>query len=215
MTMCIQAFWTEISADRLNTVLDDLLEELKITKRQRIREIMKRPEQETLIQSSQNREDKVFRVHVISNGDPLEIYTSKDGEVIFKKYSPISELGSIAAQYCEVLYRTAGYPVLITDRDHVVAVGGISRRDVLERRVSHGLEDQIENRRSFSAGDGQPLQPIEGVAYYALVQSPIISSGDVCGSVMFLQNKESDRPGDAEQKLIQAAASYLGKQMEL
>lgn len=70
MTMCIQAFWTEISADRLNTVLDDLLEELKITKRQRIREIMKRPEQETLIQSSQNREDKVFRVHVIRNGDP-------------------------------------------------------------------------------------------------------------------------------------------------
>ena len=67
MTMCIQAFWTEISADRLNTVLDDLL---KIAKRQRIREIMKRPEQETLIQSSQNREDKVFRVHVIRNGDP-------------------------------------------------------------------------------------------------------------------------------------------------
>lgn len=68
--MCIQAFWTEISADRLNTVLDDLLEELKIAKRQRIREIMKRPEQETLIQSSQNREDKVFRVQFISNGDP-------------------------------------------------------------------------------------------------------------------------------------------------
>ena len=103
---------------------------------------------------------------------------------------------------------------LITDRDHVVAVSGISRREVLERRVSHGLEDQIENRRSFSAGDGQPLQPIEGVAY-SLAQSPIISSGDVCGSVMFLQNKESDRPGDAEQKPIQAAARYLGKQMEL
>ena len=122
---------------------------------------------------------------------------------------------SIAAQYCEVLYRTAGFPVLITDRDHMVAVSGISRREVLERRVSHGLEDQIENRRIFSAGDGQPLQPIEGVAYYALVQSPIISSGDVCGSVMFLQNKENDRPGEAEQKLIAAAASYLGKQMEL
>ena len=104
--------------------------------------------------------------------------------------------------------------MLITDRDHVVAVSGISRREVLERRVSHGLEAQIENRRSFSAGDGQPLQPIEGVAY-SLAQSPIISSGDVCGSVMFLQNKESDRPGDAKQKLIQAAASYLGKQMEL
>ena len=60
----------------------------------------------------------------IREGDPLEIFVSNEGEVIFKKYSPISELGSIAAQYCEVLYRTAGFPVLITDRDHVVAVGG-------------------------------------------------------------------------------------------
>ena len=108
----------------------------------------------------------------IREGDPLEIFVSNEGEVIFKKYSPISELGSIAAQYCEVLYRTVGFPVLITDRDHVVAVSGISRREVLERRVSHGLEDQIENRRSFSASDGQPLQPIEGVSYYSLVQSP-------------------------------------------
>jgi len=69
-----------------------------------------------------------------------------------------------------VLYRTAGFPVLITDRDHVVAVSGISRREVLERRVSHGLEDQIENRKCFSAGDGQPLQPIEGVASFRLAQ---------------------------------------------
>ncbi len=159
---------------------------------------------------------EIRRTMRIREGDPLEIFVSNEGEVIFKKYSPISELGSIAAQYCEVLFRTAGYPVLITDRDHVVAVSGISRREVLERRVSPSLEDHIENRRGFSAAEGQsPLQPIEGVAYYALVQSPIISSGDVCGSIMFLQNKENDRPADAEQKLIQAAAAYLGKQMEL
>ena len=133
---------------------------------------------------------EIRRTMRIREGDPLEIFVSNEGEVIFKKYSPISELGSIAAQYCEVLFRTAGYPVLITDRDHVVAVSGISRREVLERRVSPSLEDHIENRRGFSAAEGQsPLQPIEGVAYNALVQSPIISSGDVCGSIMFLQNK--------------------------
>ena len=169
----------------------------------------------SVVQSATHHTDKVLRANIVSDGDPLEIFVSNEGEVIFKKYSPISELGSIAAQYCEVLFRTAGYPVLITDRDHVVAVSGISRREVLERRVSPGLEDHIENRKSYMAGDGQPLQPIEGMAYYALAQSPIISSGDVCGSVMFLQNKENDRPGEAEQKLIQAAASYLGKQMEL
>ncbi len=169
----------------------------------------------SVVQSAAHHADKVLRANIVSDGDPLEIFVSNEGEVIFKKYSPISELGSIAAQYCEVLFRTAGYPVLITDRDHVVAVSGISRREVLERRVSPGLEDHIENRKSYMAGDGQPLQPIEGMAYYALAQSPIISSGDVCGSVMFLQNKENDRPGEAEQKLIAAAASYLGKQMEL
>ena len=86
---------------------------------------------------------EIRRTMRIREGDPLEIFVSNEGEVIFKKYSPISELGSIAAQYCEVLFRTAGYPVLITDRDHVVAVSGISRREVLERRVSPGLEDHI------------------------------------------------------------------------
>ena len=136
---------------------------------------------------------EIRRTMRIREGDPLEIFVSNEGEVIFKKYSPISELGSIAAQYCEVLYRTAGFPVLITDRDHVVAVSGISRREVLERRVSHGLEDQIENRRSFSAGDGQPLQPIEGVAYYALVQSPIISSGG-CMRQRNVPAKQGKRP---------------------
>ena len=74
---------------------------------------------------------EIRRTMRIREGDPLEIFVSNEGEVIFKKYSPISELGSIAAQYCEVLFRTAGYPVLITDRDHVVAVSGISRREVL------------------------------------------------------------------------------------
>lgn len=79
----------------------------------------------------------------IREGDPLEIFVSNEGEVIFKKYSPISELGSIAAQYCEVLYRTAGFPVQITDRDHVVAVSGISRREVLERGYPMALKIRL------------------------------------------------------------------------
>lgn len=159
---------------------------------------------------------EIRRTMRIREGDPLEIFVSNDGEVIFKKYSPISELGSTAGQYCEVLFRTGGFPVLITDRDHVVAASGLSRKEVLERRVSPALEDYIEGRRSYSAKEGENrLQPVEGVDYFAMTQSPIISSGDVCGSVMFLQNKPNDWPGDAEVKLIQAAASYLGKQMEL
>ena len=111
MTMCIQAFWTEISADRLNTVLDDLLEELKITKRQRIREIMKRPEQETLIQSSQNREDKVFRVHVISNGDPPQ--DPRGGFVLFAPhFGAYTESGIVMkATKAEVQFSTSAFVI--------------------------------------------------------------------------------------------------------
>ena len=110
--MCIQAFWTEISADRLNTVLDDLLEELKITKRQRIREIMKRPEQETLIQSSQNREDKVFRVHVISNGYPPQ--DPRGGFVLFAPHFGVhAESGIVMkATKAEVQFSTSAFVIL-------------------------------------------------------------------------------------------------------
>ena len=97
----------------------------------------------------------------IREGDPLEIFVSNEGEVIFKKYSPISELGSIAAQYCELLYRTSGFPVLITDRDHVVAVSGISRREVLERRVSHGLEVRSRTAGAFLRATGSRYSPLK------------------------------------------------------
>ena len=99
----------------------------------------------------------------IREGDPLEIFVSNEGEVIFKKYSPISELGSIAAQYCEVLYRTAGFPVLITDRDHVVAVSGISRREVLERRVSHVLKIRLRTVSVSLPETGSRYSPLRAL----------------------------------------------------
>ena len=159
---------------------------------------------------------EIRRTMRIREGDPLEIYTDNDGGVIFRKYSPIGELGAFASQYADVLYKVGGSPVVICDRDHVIAVSGISKKELLERRVSPALEEQMENRRSsaWAPGDGQPLQPVEGVDHYALAQSPIIASGDVCGSVMYLMNKPGDVAGDSEIKLIAAAASFLGEQME-
>ena len=169
----------------------------------------------TIVQTSPKRRDKVFHANVISDGDPLEIFTDNDGEVIFKKYSPIGELGNFASAYSEVLYKTGGYPVVICDRDHVVAAAGISKKEILERRVSPSLEDMIENRKSYAyTGTEKKLQPVEGVEHYALVQYPIIASGDVCGSVMYLMTGAGDTAGDSETKLIGAAAAFLGKQME-
>lgn len=168
-----------------------------------------------IVQSAVNRKDKVYDVNVISSGDPLEIYTDNDGEVIFKKYSPIGELSSFASQYAEVLSKVGGYPVVVCDRDHVISVAGIPKKELLERRVSPALEEVMEQRRSFAvAGDGKRMQPVEGVDRYALVEAPIIAAGDVCGSLMFIAGDNPAPATDTEIKLIQVGAAFLGRQME-
>ena len=159
---------------------------------------------------------EIRRTMRIREGDPLEIYTDNDGEVIFKKYSPLGELGTFATQYAEVLYRTGGHSVVVCDRDHVIAVAGIPKKELLERRVSSALEDSMEQRKSFSyaQGDTSRLQPVEGVDRYAIISSPIITSGDVCGSIMMLSEEPGTYASETEIKLVATAAAFLGKQME-
>jgi len=158
---------------------------------------------------------EIRRTMRIREGDPLEIYTDNDGEVIFKKYSPIGELSSFASQYAEVLGKIGGYPVVVCDRDHVISVAGIPKKELLERRVSPQLEEVMEQRRSFAVtGDGRKMQPVEGVDRFALVQAPIIAAGDVCGSLMFLAGDNPSPATDTEIKLIQVGAAFLGRQME-
>ena len=107
-------------------------------------------------------------------------------------------------------------PVLVCDRDHVVAVSGVPRRELLERRVSSQLEEMMDGRRSYvySAKDQRKLQPIEGVERYALSAAPILAAGDVSGAVMYLLSESGAVASDADNKLIQAAAMFLGKQLE-
>lgn len=157
---------------------------------------------------------EIRRTMRIREGDPLEIYTDNDGEVIFKKYSPIGELGGFATEYAQVLNKSAGFPVVVCDRDHVIVVSGVPHKEVLERRVSASLEDLMENRRSFVKQGDSSFQPIEGVDRTAAVISPIIAAGDVCGSIMFLNGEGGQQISDAEVKLITVAANFLGKQME-
>lgn len=168
-----------------------------------------------IIQSATHKADKVLSVNVISEGDPLEIYTDNDGEVIFKKYSPIGELASFASQYAEVLSKIAGYPVVVCDRDHVISVAGIPKKELIERRVSPSLEELMEQRRNYAFSEAaEKLQPVEGVERFALVQSPIIASGDVCGSIMFIAGEGQQAATDTEIKLIQVGSAFLGRQME-
>ncbi|MBE6764606.1 MAG: AbrB/MazE/SpoVT family DNA-binding domain-containing protein [Ruminococcaceae bacterium] len=159
---------------------------------------------------------EIRRTMRIREGDPLEIYTDNDGEVIFKKYSPIGELSPYSGQYADVLCKNSGFPSLICDRDHVVAAAGVSRKEYLDRRISHELEDMMEGRRSFAAkssADGY-IQPVEGLDRKAVVMFPVIASGDIVGAVVLLESDSGSFPRDTEVKLAQVAAGFLGKQME-
>lgn len=311
---------TEQSADNLAAVLADLTEELKVTKRQRIREIMKKPEQEasiealydemeadlqkkidglshqidllsdkrntiiqvnrvaktaidvfhdilekgtlerndlellidkilvfedhleirlqsdidtllrcgtledaanfkqgtenienTLIQSSKGHEDKVFRANVINEGDPLEIYTTRDGEVIFKKYSLIGGLEEFAAQFCDTLSRSTDFSAAVTDRDAVIAIAGAGKKELLGKPVSSALE-QVMDQRGLYCGEGVAISD-ENEQFRAAVAAPILCGGDVLGAVLFL-SPDSKPAGETECKLAQTVASFLGKHME-
>ena len=160
---------------------------------------------------------EIRRTLRIREGDPLEIYTDTDGEVIFKKYSPIGEMSQFASEYADVLARISSLPTLICDRDHIVAVAGVSKKEFMERRITPTLEDIMEERRSFvtSKENRNYLYPIEGIEKPAVIAYPIIASGDVTGAVIMLSNNSSNAfPTDTEVKLAQTAAAFLGKQME-
>lgn len=317
---------TEVSADRLAEVLADLQEELKVTKRQRIRDLMKHPEQEallaetydeleadlqkkieglnhqidmlankrntiievnrsartalevfadilqkehleradlelmirnirvfedhleielqsdidailhaapredavnfkggmehsanvTVIQSAAKRPDKVFHANVISDGDPLEIFTDKDGGVIFKKYSLMGGVVDFAGQLCETLNRTTGKLTVITDRDSCIAVAGVPRRELMDKSISHQLERLMEGRQIYQYKTGETAVPLcaDSEKYSVSIAAPILSEGDVLGCVLFAGGADQLVGGEVEYKLAQSIAAFLGRHME-
>lgn len=159
---------------------------------------------------------EIRRTMRIREGDPLEIYTNVDGEVIFKKYSPVGEISDFATDYAEVLSKIGGCPAVICDRDHVIAASGIQKKEVLERRVSNSLEDVIEQRKSiaYKSYDDKRINPIEGMDRYAIACTPIVVQGDVSGAVIMLASDGHEYATPEQTALVQAAAMYFGKQME-
>lgn len=173
---------------------------------------MERP----LLQRSRNGTEKVYTVNVVSGVDPLEIYTSNDGEVIFKKYSAINEMAGSAAQVAEVMTKLANCPTVVFDRDHVVAVAGVQKKEFNERRVSQALEEYLESRKNYlyTSHNDAKVFPVEGIDRPAIACSPILASGDVTGAVAFLAPNNEAVASEVQQNLIQAAAQFLGKQIE-
>ena len=159
---------------------------------------------------------EIRRTLRIREGDPLEIFTATDGEVIFKKYSPMGEMSIFAEQYADVLSRISGLPTLISDRDHIIAAAGVSKREFLERRITSTLENYMENRKSYQASNTTvtEVQPVEGIEQFASIIYPIIAAGDISGAVIMLKGNDNKPPTDIEMKLAQSAAAFLSKQME-
>ena len=169
----------------------------------------------TLIQSSKNHEDKVFRVNVISDGDPLEIYTTREGEVIFKKYSLIGGLEDFAAQFCDVLNRSSGFTAAVTDRDAIIAITGSGKRELLGKPLSDVLAQVMEQRSIYQYQGSGRLLPVSDSSdrYTVAVAAPILCEGDVLGLVLFLSS-DAQIPGEGEYKLAQTVSAFLGRHME-
>ncbi len=159
---------------------------------------------------------EIRRTLRIREGDPLEIFTGKDGEVVFKKYSPFSELTAFAAEYVTALHTVCGLPCIIADRDNVIAYAGGNKREILERPLSGQAEDLIASRRAFTIGADTASIPLlrENDKHRIAAARPILAGGDILGMIAFL-TAEDKTVGEGENMLLQAGASFLGKQMEL
>ena len=161
---------------------------------------------------------EIRRTMRIREGDPLEIFTDHEGEVIFKKYSPIGEMSGFAAQYAETLYKTCGLSVVICDRDAVIACAGVPKKEYTDRKVSSGMEKVMEGRALYMSDGSEDLNVVDGNDGVVSCAMPILTEGDITGCVasVFSRTGPGEQMMDAEleSKLIQTAAGFLGKQLD-
>ena len=159
---------------------------------------------------------EIRRTLKIREGDPLEIYTEKDGGVIFRKYSPMSDLQDFAAQICESIGSNTGYVAAVSDRDSIIALSGAPKRELLDKPNSQELERLMENRKSYRYVEGEAQVPATDSSekYHLGVAAPILSQGDLMGCVLLLLGENDSPFGENDQKLAQTVAGFLGKQME-
>ena len=159
---------------------------------------------------------EIRRTLRIREGDPLEIYTEKDGGVIFRKYSPMGDLQEFAAQMCESIGSATGHIAAVADRDSIIALHGAPKRDLMDKPNSPELEKLMEQRRNylFQPGDSPIRASDDSDKYHLGAASPILSQGDLMGCVLLLLG-ENDKPlQEADQCLAKTAAGFLGKQLE-
>lgn len=155
---------------------------------------------------------EIRRTMHIHEGDPLEIYTTSEGEIIFKKYSPIGELRSFAEQHATILSKMINIPTIICDRDNIIAAAGIAKREIINKPISQDLKNILQQRKTYTTQKNKPIYPSQETKHNILVCSPIISSGDLNGAVILL-SANSTFANDVHIKLAQLAAMILAQQI--
>lgn len=161
---------------------------------------------------------EIRRTLRIREGDPLEIFTDREGGVILKKYSPIGELTDFSKEYAESLQGAIGHIIVISDKDIFISVAGAPKKDYLERKISNDLEKIMEGRRAVELKEEAKMIPLhnddDANDYTNQVIAPIIAEGDAIGAVMILCKEQGHKFSELELKLAETAATFLGKQME-
>ena len=159
---------------------------------------------------------EIRRTLRIREGDPLEIYTEKDGGVIFRKYSPMGDLQDFAVQMCDSIGANTGRIAAVSDRDSIIALSGAPKRELIDKPNSQELDKLMEQRRNYryTAGDSLIRATESSDKYHLGVAAPILSQGDLMGCVMLLMGDDRTPMQESDQKLAQTVAGFLGKQME-
>lgn len=159
---------------------------------------------------------EIRRTMRIRDGDPLEIYTNRDGEVIFKKYSLLGDVSEFAAQLCQTLSKSTGRITAVTDRDEVIAISGGGRRELLGKSITPELEQTMAHRKLYQHQPDTPALPVSDNSdkLTVSVAAPITSEGDLLGLVLFIDQEGTPPAGETEAKLAQVIAAFLGRHME-
>ena len=159
---------------------------------------------------------EIRRTLKIREGDPLEIYTEKDGGVIFRKYSPMGDLQDFAEQICESIGANTGLVAAVSDRDSIIALHGAPKRELMDKPNSQELDKLMENRKNYryTPGDSLIRATESSDKYHLGVAAPILSQGDLMGAVLLLMGENASPMQESDQKLAQTVAGFLGKQME-
>ncbi|MBB6638288.1 stage V sporulation protein T [Cohnella thailandensis] len=159
---------------------------------------------------------EIRRTLRIREGDPLEIFVDRDGEVILKKYSPIGELGDFAKEYAESLYESTGHTAIISDRDTFIAVAGASKKEYIDKPVGSMLENCMDNRKIIVESQSGSYEILRDNAetFSSFAMAPIVAGGDPIGTVILISKDDNVKMGELESKMVETAAGFLAKQME-